>query len=129
MENILITIDDLLGNARELDKPKDDRFKVKLKKLNKEIEMRKLSFSEWTDILETSNEDKDAEVIYTVCSMLHDDTLITRLKCKNNPIDVVRKVFDRKTVYHLAQYILEISDLAFGKSEDYLEKVESDIKN
>lgn len=129
MENILITIDDLLGNARELDKPKDDRFKVKLKKLNKEIEMRKLSFSEWTDISETSNEDKDAEVIYTVCSMLHDDTLITRLKCKNNPIDVVRKVFDRKTVYHLTQYIFEISELAFGNSEDYLEKVVSDIKN
>lgn len=127
----LITIDDLLGNAEKITKTDKEvgLHKIKLKKLDKEIEVKKVPYREWMDILGTKDADLDAELIYSACDMLHDDTLIEKLGCKDNPINVVRKVFDKQTSHHLADYILEFSGLKIGNGEDYIEKVVSDIKN
>lgn len=127
----LITIEDLLGNAEKIIKADKEigLHKVKLKKLDKEIEVKKVPFQEWMDILETKGTDLDAELIYSACDMLHDDNLIESLGCTDNPIKVVRKVFNKQTVHHLSDYILEFSGLKIGDSDDFIEKVVSDIKN
>ena len=127
----LITIDDLLGNAEKLEaKAKEiGLHKVKLKKLGKAIEFKKVKYQEWMDILDTKDADLDAELVYAACDMLHDGELINSLGCQDNPIGVVRKAFDRQTTHHLADYILEYSGLKIGDSKSYLEEVTSDIKN
>jgi len=129
--NNLITIDDLLGNAEKLEaKAKEiGLHKVKLKKLGKAIEIKKVKYQEWMDILDTKDADLDAELIYAACDTLHDRELINSLGCQDNPIEVVRKVFDRQTSHHLADYILEYSGLKIGVSKNYIEKVVDDIKN
>jgi len=127
----LITIEDLLGNAKEIEKKEKatEKHTVKLKKLDKELEIRKVAYKEWMDILDSSEDDKDAEIIYSACEMLHDEHLIERLECKDNPTEVVRKVLDKRTVFHLAKYILDYSELSPGSPKDFVEKVLSDIKN
>ena len=125
----LITIDDLLGKAKELKEVEKAKGYVKVKGYGKSIEIGKISVKEWADIMDGSAVDKDAELVYSACLALHDSHLIERLGCRNNPVDVVRKVFDNATVFHLANAIFEFSGLKTGLAEDHIEKVVEEIKN
>lgn len=125
----LITIDDLLGNAKGNKNKENEKCLVKIKGYDKEIELEKISTNDWGDILDSKEKDKDAELVYSACPLLRDTNLIETLGCKNNPLKVVREVFDNPTIFHLANLIMEFSGLKTGNAEDYIEKVVSDIKN
>ena len=127
--NNLITIDDLLGKAKEYKEKEKEKSLVKIKGYDKEIELEKISAKEWRDILDSKEDDKDAELLYSACPLLRDKHLIESLGCQNNPLAVAREVFDNPTVFHLSNFVLEFSGLKTGLAEDHIEKVVDDIKN
>lgn len=123
----IITIEDLLKNKKKIEEEKNKLITLKLKEFDGEVKAKKLTFEEFMEIGEV---DADEEVIYNclVQPNLKVDELILKLNCQNNPIEVVKKVFSRKTIKALSSKILEHSEL-ISKDKDLVFVVIDDIKN
>jgi hypothetical protein len=123
----IITIEDLLKNKKKIEEEKNKLITLKLKEFDGEVKAKKLTFEEFMEIGEI---DADEEVIYNclVQPNLKVDELILKLNCQNNPIEVVKKVFSRKTIKALSSKILEHSEL-ISKDKDLVSVVIDDIKN
>lgn len=124
---MLVTVEELLKKG--IEKRKKDKFKVYLVELDREIECTTISASEYLDILGSKSRNKAAEVIYTSCNIFKDETLINRLDCKFDPVEVVEKILGYGTVFHLSEYILEKSQIDTGEKSKYIKEMENDIKN
>lgn len=123
----LITIDDLLLKAKENEKA--EKIRIEVSELGGVLEFEKLNRGTYLDLMFGANTDRDAEIIYTCCPMLHDDKLITSLECKDNPVEVVGKLLSGKAIFKLATLILEESGYTPKVGENIVAVVKDDIKN
>lgn len=119
--NELLTIDDILGITRE--GKKEETVKVKIKRLEKLIELRPLGFKELISVVE--EQQSDELLIYNNCinPNLKDGKLNG---IAFEPSEIIRKVFTVGEVREIAKAILDKSGF-YGK--DAIEIVENDIKN
>lgn len=124
---MLVTVDDLLKKG--LEKKKNNKFKVYIVELDKEIECKTITATEYLDILGSNCTNKAAEIIYNCCDVFKNDILIDKFNCRFNPVEVVENILSYATVYHLSEYILEKSDIDVQNREKYLKEMEDDIKN
>lgn len=124
---MLVTIDDLLGNAKKREKGK--KFKVFITELDREIECTAISRAEYIDLLLADPKDLDSEIIYLSCPIFKDEKLITSLKCSMNPVEVIDKILSHQSIYALAKTILDKSDLEVGAVSKYVKLMDDDIKN
>lgn len=124
---MLVTIDDLLGNAKKREKGK--KFKALVTELDREIECNTISRAEYIEVLVSNPNDMDSEIIYLSCPIFKDEKLVAGLKCSMNPVEVVGKILSHQSIYALAKIILEKSDLEVGAISKYVKLMEDDIKN
>lgn len=124
---MLITIDDLLGNARKREKGK--KFKVFITEIDREIECTTISRTDYMEILVSNTKDMDSEIIYLSCPIFKEEKLVAGLKCSMNPVEVVEKTLSHQSIYALAKTILEKSELEVGAISKYVKVMEDDIKN
>lgn len=124
---MLVTIDDLLGNAKKREKGK--KFKVFITELDREIECTTISRAEYIEILTSNPNDMDSEIIYLACPIFKEEKLVSVLNCSMNPVEVVGKILSHQSIYALAKIILEKSDLEVEAISKYVKLMEDDIKN
>ena len=121
MNNELLTIEDILGLAT---KPKkEETIKVKVKRLDKLIELRPLNFKELMTVI--TEQQSDELLIYDNCinPNLKDGKLNG---IAFEPAEIVGEIFTVGEVREIAKAILDKSGF-YGK--DTIEIVENDIKN
>lgn len=117
----LLTINDILGIVQENNK--DKTVKVKIKRLNKEIELKTMNYKELTEALEGSLTDE--MVIYNCCKKPNlKDTKLNGMAFE--PHEIVSKIFKPIEITEIAKALLNESGF-YGK--DVIELVTSDIKN
>lgn len=123
----IISIEDLIQNNKKIDIEKKKILKLYLKQFRKEVIVRKITFEEFMEI---DGKNADDEVVYNclINPELNSDELVNKLMCRENPIEVVKKVFDRSTIKALSSKILEFSNLV-SKDKDLVVEVIDDIKN
>lgn len=121
MNNELLTIEDILGLAT---KPKkEETIKVKIKRLDKLIELRPLNFKELMTVI--TEQQSDELLIYDNCiSPNLKDGKLNEIAFE--PAEIVGKIFTVGEVREIAKAILDKSGF-YGK--DTIEIVENDIKN
>lgn len=121
MNNELLTIEDILGLAT---KPKkEETIKVKVKRLDKLIELRPLNFKELMTVI--TEQQSDELLIYDNCiSPNLKDGKLNGIAFE--PAEIVGKIFTVGEVREIAKAILDKSGF-YGK--DAIEIVENDIKN
>lgn len=124
---MLVTVDDLLKKG--LEKKKNNEFKVYIVELDKEIECTTITATEYLDILGSNFTNKAAEIIYNCCDVFKNDTLIDKFNCRFNPVEVVENILSYATIYHLANAILEKSNISLETPEKFIKVMEDDIKN
>lgn len=124
---MIVTINDLLGNAKKREEKK--KFKVFITELDREIECTAISRAEYIDLLLADPKDLDSEIIYLSCPIFKDEKLITSLKCSMNPVEVIDKILSHQSIYALAKTILDKSDLEVGAVSKYVKLMDDDIKN
>lgn len=119
--NELLTIDDILGIVNENKKKKI--VKVKVKRLDKEIELEPLTYKELTEVIE--NKMTDEALIYNCCKNPNlKDGKLNGIAFE--PHEIVSKIFKPIEIMEIAKTILKESGF-YGK--DVIEIVENDIKN
>lgn len=123
----IISIEDIIQNNKKIEIEKKKTLKLHLKQFGKEVIVRKITFEEFMEI---DGKNADDEVIYNclIEPKLNSDELVNKLMCRENPIEIVKKVFDRNTIKALSSKILEFSNLV-SKDKDLVTEVIDDIKN
>ncbi|XGU46117.1 regulator [Fusobacterium necrophorum subsp. funduliforme] len=122
-----ITVDLFLKNAEKL--KQKTKIKIFVEELGAEIDFEPLSREKYIDLIVGDTSDRDSEIIYYSCKALRDDTLIEKLQCRSNPVEVVGKVFSGNTIYALASTILKESGYSFENASDVVKVIHDDIKN
>ena len=106
----MLSIQDLIEKAY---KREDKYITVKIERMRGEIKLRVPSSEE---LYELKEKHKDyavmaSDLVYSSCvePKLNDERLIQHFKCKNNPVDVVEKVFGFEEKLQIADILLEES--------------------
>ena len=123
----IISIDEILNKSKELEKEQEKELVVEVKRLGGNIRLKKISRMEYLDILGSSSEDKDSELLYGACiePKLSSDGVINKLECKENPELVVNKIFTHAEKVAIVQLLLEESGIT---GNNLIAKVTDDIK-
>lgn len=126
----LVTIQDLLSNKKRLDDDRNKKIRIHVEELGGEMVFKKLSPSEFLEITKDDTADNDAAIIYECCvePNLKDDVLITNLKVKANPYEVIDKIMCGESKYQLANAILTNSKLVM-EGKEIVKVIGEDIKN
>lgn len=117
----LLTIEDILGIAKK--NTKDKTIKVKIKRLDKVIKLKPLSFKELISAVEEKQSDE---------LLIYDNCISPNLKDSKlngiafEPVEIVGKIFTIGEVREIAKALLNKSGF-YG--EGAIEIVENDIKN
>ena len=121
----MLSIQDLIEKAY---KREDKYITVKIERMGGEIKLRVPSSEEIYEAKDKYENFSDlaSELLYISCvePKLNDERLIQHFKCKNNPVDVVEKVFGFEEKLQIADILLEES----SKKINEVRKVDT-IKN
>lgn len=121
----MLSIQELINNAYK----REEKFiTVKIERMNGEIKLRIPSSQELYEIQGKYKNfyDLASELVYTSCiePKLNEEKLIQYFKCKNNPIDIVDKIFKFEEKLQIANIIL----MENSKNISEVKKVDA-IKN
>ncbi|MGL5100342.1 MAG: hypothetical protein ACRC6B_10010 [Fusobacteriaceae bacterium] len=111
----IITIEDILKRKKYMDNKKDEVIEIEVEDFGI-MKFKNCDLSTYFDVLESSNKDKDAEMLY-YCSVepnFRDESIINSLGCKSNPLEVANKFLNRLEVTQIASLIIEKSGLNKG---------------
>lgn len=124
----ILTLNNLLEKSKEWDKNLKKDLIVTVERLGGDVKLKKISKFEYFDIIESDFKDKDAELLYNCCidPKLSSDEVLNSFDCRDNPEEVVNKIFTHAEKTELAELVLKESGI-LGK--DIISKVSSDIKN
>lgn len=124
---MLVTVEELLNKGKSNNK--NNKFKVYITELDREIEVKTLCATDYLEIMSSSTVNKPLEIVYNCCDIFKDERLIQQFNCKFNPAEVVDKILSYATIYHLANVILEKSNILLETPEKFIKVMEDDIKN